>query len=78
MERDEREEVVVKEREDQGNPVQHCRNGKAWKARCWAALALALALLAAEPRGRRRTPAAWQPGRDGADREDADEEVVER
>ena len=73
MERDEFGEVVVEEVEevDQEYSLEHCTsaNKKAkpgtWKARWRAALALALALLASEPRGRWRSSAAWQPGRDG-------------
>ena len=46
--------------------------GKARNAWCRAARALALALLAAEPRGRRWSPAAWQAGRDGTEAGDVE------
>ena len=70
LERDEFGEVVVEEVDQEYSYSLDCTalppiKGKARKARWRAALALALALLASEPRGRWRSSAAWQPGRDG-------------
>ena len=66
-------------RRDGGGPVRLCASlkpsgkGRAWKIRCWAARALAFALLLVEPWGRWRSPVAWQPGNDGAVEVEVDE-----
>ena len=66
-------------RRDGGGPGRLCASlkpsgkGRAWKIRCWAARALAFALLLVEPWGRWRSPVAWQPGNDGAVEVEVDE-----